>query len=95
MWMEALIDSATKISKDVKEMTVMDTSGSRHELSQDVDGIGNVRMGDVEIDKAVYEVIIASRILKRNTICDTETSVKLHRSVHRAVISKTRTIRRS
>jgi hypothetical protein len=42
-----------------------------------------------KIDKAIDEMTIASWILKKNTVCGTKTSVKLHRSVHRAVISKT------
>jgi hypothetical protein len=39
-----------------------------------------------EIDTATNEVTIASGILRRDTVCGTKTSVKLHRSVHRAVI---------
>jgi hypothetical protein len=42
------IDSATKISKDMKEMTVVDTGGSGHELTQDVNGIRNVKTGDAK-----------------------------------------------
>jgi hypothetical protein len=86
------IDSATKILKDVKEMTIVNTSGSGHELTQDMDDIKNVRSSDAEIDKATDEVTIASVILKRNTIYGTKANVKLRRSVHRAVISKTHTI---
>jgi hypothetical protein len=52
----------------------------------------NVRMSNVEIDKTTDEVMISSGILKRNTICGTNTSVKLHRGVHRVVISETDTI---
>jgi ABC-type hemin transport system substrate-binding protein len=59
-----------------------------------VNGIRNVRMSDVEIDKAIDEVTIASGILKRDTVCGTKTSVKLDRSVHRAVISKTGTVKK-
>jgi hypothetical protein len=75
-------------------MGVVDTSGSGHELTQDVNNIRNVRTSDAEIDKATDEVTIASWILKRDTVCGTKTSVKLHRSVHRAVISKTDTIKK-
>jgi predicted transport protein len=39
-----------KISKDAKEMDVVDTGGSGYKLTQDVNGIGNVRTSDVEID---------------------------------------------
>jgi hypothetical protein len=38
--------------------------------------------------------MIASGILKRNTVCGTKASVKLHESVHRAVISETHTIKK-
>ena len=73
-------------------MTVVDTSGSGHVLTQDVNGIRNIRTSDAEIDKTTDEVTIGSGILKRDTVCGTKTSVKLHRSVHRAVISETRTM---
>jgi hypothetical protein len=59
-----------------------------------VDNITNVRTSDTKIDKTTSEVTIASGILKRNIVSGTKTSVKLHRSVHRAVISKTRTIKK-
>jgi hypothetical protein len=83
-----------KISKDTKEMTVVNTGGSGHELSQNVNDIRNIRTSYTKIDKVANKVTIASGILKRNTICDTKTSVKLHRSVHRAVISETSTIKK-
>jgi hypothetical protein len=89
-----LIDSATKILKDTKEMDVVDIGVSGHKLTQYVDDIGNVRMSDVEIDKTTNKVTIASGILKRNTVCSTKASMKLHGSVHRAVISETRTIKK-
>jgi hypothetical protein len=78
----------------MKEMTVVDIGGSGHELTQDVNDMRNVRTSDVEIHKATDEVTIASGILKRDVVCGTKTIVKLHRSVHRAVISKTSTIKK-
>jgi hypothetical protein len=57
-----------------------------------VNDIRNVRTSNAKIDKTTDEVIIASGILKRNTICGTNISVKLHRSVHREVICETNTI---
>jgi hypothetical protein len=63
-------------------MTIVDTGGGGHELIKDVNGIRNVRMSDAEIDKATDEVMITSGIPKRDTVCGTKTSVKLHRSVH-------------
>jgi hypothetical protein len=59
-----------------------------------VNNIRNVRASDVEIDKATNEVTIASGILKRDTICGTKMSVKIHRSVHGTVINKTDTIKK-
>jgi hypothetical protein len=38
-----------KISKDAKEMTVVNIGESGHELTQDMNDIGNVRMSDAEI----------------------------------------------
>jgi hypothetical protein len=55
-----------------------------------VKDIRNVRMSYAEIDK----VTIAIGIHKIDTVCGMKTSVKLHRSVHRAVISKTDTIKK-
>jgi hypothetical protein len=77
-----------------KEMTVVNTGGSGHELTQNVNGIRNIRTSYAKIDKAADKVTMASVILKRNTICGTKTSVKLHRSVHRAVISETSMIKK-
>jgi hypothetical protein len=83
-----------KISKDTKEMTVMDTGGSRHELTQNVNSIRNIKTSYAKIDKVVDKVMIASGILKRDTICGMKMSVKLHRSLHKAVISETSTIKK-
>jgi hypothetical protein len=91
---QVAIDSATKISKDAKDMTIVDTGGSGHELTQNVNDIRNIRMSYTKIDKVVDKVTIASGILKRDTICGTKMSVKLHRSVHRAMISETSTIKK-
>jgi hypothetical protein len=91
---QAAIHGATKILKDAEEMTVVNTSGSGHELTQDMNDIGNVRTSDVEIDKATYELTIASGIPKRDTVHCMKTSVELHRSVHRMVISETGTIKK-
>jgi hypothetical protein len=88
------IDSATKILKDAKEMTVVDIGGSGHELTQDVNDIKNIIRSDAKINKTIDEVTLASGILKRNTIYGTKTRVKLHRSVHRTIISETRMIKK-
>jgi hypothetical protein len=59
-----------------------------------VNDIRNIRMSYAKIDKAIDKVTIVSGILKRNTICGTKMSVKLHRSVHGAAISETSTIKK-
>jgi hypothetical protein len=80
--------------KDVKEMTLVDNGGSGHEPTQDVNAIRNVRTNDAKIDKTTDEVTIASGILKRNIVCGTKMSAKLHRSVHSVLTSKTCTIKK-
>jgi hypothetical protein len=60
---QASIDDDTKISKDVKEMTVMDTDGSGHELTQNVNAIRNVRASAAKIDKTTNKMAIVSEIL--------------------------------
>ena len=72
----------------------MDAGGSGHELTQDVNGIRNVRTSDAKVNKTTNKMAIASGILERNTVSGTKTSVKLHRSVHRAVISKACTVKK-
>jgi hypothetical protein len=60
---QASIDDDTKISKDVKEMTVMDTDGSGHELTQNVNAIRNVRASAAKIEKTTNKMAIVSEIL--------------------------------
>jgi hypothetical protein len=55
---QAAIDSATKMSKDTKEKTVVNTGGSGHELTQNVNDIRNIRMSYAKIDKAIDKVTI-------------------------------------
>jgi hypothetical protein len=75
-------------------MAIVDTGGSGHKLTQDVDDIGNVRMSDAEIDKTTDKVTRASGILKRNTVYGTKASVEPHGSFHSMVISETHTIKK-
>jgi hypothetical protein len=59
-----------------------------------VNNIRNIRISDIKIDKTTDKVMIMSGILKRNILYGMKTSVKLHRNVHRAVISKTGMIKK-
>lgn len=72
---------------------MVDASGSKHELTQNVDSIGDIRMSYAKVDKTASNMAMASGILNRNTICGTKTKVKIHESVHRTVINKTSTIK--
>jgi purine-nucleoside phosphorylase len=54
-----------------------------------VDNIGDIRTSYAKVDK----MTIVSEILNSNTICGTKSKVKIHRSVHRTVTSKTITIK--
>jgi hypothetical protein len=74
-------------------VTILDASGGRHELAQNVDIIGDIWMSDAKVDNTTNKVTIASGICKRNTICGTKTKLKIHGSVHRTVISKSSTIK--
>src|SRR5438105_5531035 len=85
---QATVDGTAKITKDTKKVTIVDASGSRHELTQNVNGIGYIRTSDAKIDKAADKMAIASRIRKRNTVSGTETEGELHGGVHSTVISR-------
>ncbi|KAK1644053.1 hypothetical protein QYE76_061858 [Lolium multiflorum] len=80
-----------KIAKDTKKMTIVDTSGSSHELTQNVDWVGDVRTCDSKVDKTPNQVTIASRVRKRITISGTEADIELHRSLDNALITKSGT----
>jgi hypothetical protein len=72
-------------------MTIVDTSGSSHELTQNVDWVGDVRTSDSKVDKTPNQVTIASRVRKRITISGTEADIELHRSLDNALITKSGT----
>ena len=75
------------VPKDTKKVNIVDASGGRHEPTQDVDGIGDTRTSDTKVDRTANKMAIASGIRKEDTICGMKTKVKLHGSVHRAVIN--------
>jgi hypothetical protein len=73
-------------------MSIVDTSGSRHELTQNVNNIEYIRTSDANVDKTANKMAIASGILNRNTIYGAKTKVKIHGSAHKTVISETNMI---
>ena len=58
----------------------MELSGSRDELTQDVNWVRDVRASDPKVDKSFDKMTVASGILKRLTISRPKVNTKLHRS---------------
>jgi hypothetical protein len=72
-------------------VSIVELGRSRDKLTQDMNGVSNIRTGDPKIDKAPNQLTIASGISKWCTISGSEVNTKLHRSVNSAVISETST----
>jgi hypothetical protein len=72
----------------MKKMAIVDLSGSRNKLTQNMYRIRNVRSSDTKINKTPYNVTIMSRILKRHTISGCKVNIELHGSLSSPVISK-------
>jgi hypothetical protein len=81
-------DGLTKITKDTKEVTIVDLRESRNKLTRNMYKIQNVRSSDTKVNKIPYKVTITSRILKRLTISGLKVNIKLHESLNSLVISK-------
>jgi hypothetical protein len=69
-------------------MAILDLSGSRNKLIQNIYRIQNVRSSDTKINKTPYNVTITSRILKRLTITGCKVNNELHGNLSSPVISK-------
>jgi hypothetical protein len=69
-------------------MAILDLSGSRNKLIQNMYRIQNVRSSDTKINKTPYNVTITSRILKRLTITGCKVNNELHGNLSSPVISK-------
>jgi hypothetical protein len=69
-------------------MTIVDLSGSRNKLTQNMHRIRNVRSSDTKINKTLYNVTIMSRILKRLMISGCKVNIELHGSLRSLLISK-------
>jgi hypothetical protein len=80
--------SPTKITHDMKKVTIVDLNGSRNKLTQNMYRIRNVRSSDTKVNKTPYNVTIMSRILKRLTISRCKVNIELHGSLSGPVISK-------
>jgi hypothetical protein len=73
-------------------MVIVDLSGSRNKLTQNMYKIRNVRSSDTKINKTPYNVTIMSRILKRLTNSGCKVNIELHECLNSPVISKSSSI---
>jgi hypothetical protein len=77
-----------KITQDTKKVTIVDLSGSRNKLTQNMYRVWNVGSNDTKVNKTPYNVTIMSRILKRLTINGRKVNIELHESLSSPMISK-------
>jgi hypothetical protein len=77
-----------KIIQDTKKVTIVDLSGSRNKLTQNMYRVQNSRSSDTKVNKTPYNVTITSRILKRLTISVCKVNIKLHMSLSSLVFDK-------
>jgi hypothetical protein len=87
-------DSPTKITENTKKVTIVDLSGSRNKLTQNMYRVSNVRSNDTKVNKTPYNMTITSRILKRLTISGHKVNIELYGSLSSPVISKRSTIKK-
>jgi hypothetical protein len=69
-------------------MTVVDLSGSRNKLTQNMYKVQNVWSSDTKLNKTPYNVMITNRILKRLIVSECKVNIKLHGSLNGPVINK-------
>jgi hypothetical protein len=86
-------DRASKIAKNMKEMTIVKRGGRRNKLTQNLDMIGYIGASDSKIDKTSNKMTIACRIRERITIRCAKLDIELHRSLNSALIAKSCTIK--
>jgi hypothetical protein len=88
---KTMSDHATKIAKNTKEMTIVNSGRSGNKLTQNMNRIRYVRMSDSKINKTLNKMAITRRVGKRITISRTKLNIKLHRSLNSALIPKSST----
>jgi hypothetical protein len=81
-------DRASKIAKNMKEMTIVNRGGSKNKLTQNMNRIGYIWSSDNKIDKAPNKTAIARRIKKWVTIRSMKLDIEPHRSLNSALITK-------
>ena len=83
--------SATKVSKNPKEVNVMKLGGCGNKLTQNVNNMSDVRTSDPKVDGTTDKMSVVSRISKRLTISGQQLNTKLHGCVNCAVIGESST----
>src|SRR3954470_21614504 len=76
---KATSDRTTKITKNTEKMTIVNSGRSRNKLTQNMNGIRDVRTSDSKVDKTPNKMTITRRIRKRFTIGKLKLNIKLHR----------------
>jgi hypothetical protein len=71
----------------MKEVMVVDSGGRRHELTKNMNRIGDISTSDSNVDKAPNQVTIARQIRQGITINGTKVNIELHRSLDSALIT--------
>jgi hypothetical protein len=84
-------DHATKIAKNMKEITIVNRGGSTDKLTQNMDMIGYIEASDIKIDKIPNKMTIVCQIRERITIRSAKLDIKLHRSLNSTLIPKSST----
>jgi hypothetical protein len=69
-------------------VSIVELGRSRDKMTQDMNKVSNIRMGDPKIGKVPNKLTIASGISKWCTISGSKVNIELHRSVNSAVISE-------
>jgi hypothetical protein len=80
-----------RVLQNTKEVSIVELGRSRDNLTQDMNIVRNIRMGDPKIDKAPNNLTIVSWINKGCAVSGSEVNTKLHRSINSAMISESST----
>jgi hypothetical protein len=77
-----------QITQDTKKIAILNLSGRRNKLAQNMYRIQNVTSSDTKINKTPYNVTITRRNLNRLAISGCKVNIDLHGSLNSPVISK-------
>jgi hypothetical protein len=78
----------------MKNVTIVDLSGSRNKLTQNMYRVRNIWSSDTKVKNTPNNVMIMSRILMRLTITGCKVNIELHRSLNGPMISNRSSIKK-